>query len=332
MLFATSCTSQKENTVVNVYNWGEYIDPTVNKLFEKETGIKVNYKTFDNNETMYAKLKNSPGTYDVIIPSDYMISRLITEDMLEKIDFDNIPNFKYIMDEYKNLEYDPTNEYSVPYTCGTVGLLYNKKYVTEKPDSWNILWDEKYSQKILMYNNSRDTMAIALLKNGFSLNTTNKSELDKAASDLKAQKKLVQSYVSDEIFDIMESESAYLAPCYAGDIINMMSNNENLDFVIPKEGTNRFVDAMCIPKGSKNKLAAEKYINFMCRKDIAELNRQETSYSTPQGQTFEELDEDIKNVEIAYPSKETLEKCTVFIGLDKETLEYYAKLWGELKE
>jgi hypothetical protein len=326
-----SCSSYAPNEVVYVYNWGEYIDESVNDMFTAETGIEVVYRTYDNNESMYATLKNKGANYDVVIPSDYMISRMIEEDMLEPINFDNIPNFQYIMDSFKNLEYDPQNLYSVPYTWGIVGLLYNKDYVTQKPTSWRVLWDEQYKGKTLMYNNVRDTLAIGLLINGYSLNTTNEEELRKAADDIIAQKSNLQAYVSDEIFNLMENNSAYLAVAYAGDIVSMMEENPSLDFAIPDEGTNRFVDAMCIVKGSQNKEAAEKYINFMCRQDIAELNRVATNYSSPQQQVVDALDESIKSNEILYPSDEVLERCEVFTGLPDETMELYNELWKEIK-
>ena len=331
VLALSSCSSYEPNEVVYVYNWGEYIDSSVNEKFEKETGIKVIYDEYDNNESMYATLKNGAAKYDVIFPSDYMVARLIEEDMLEPLNFDNIPNYQYIMDRFKGLEYDPGNEYSVPYMWGIIGLLYNKDYVTETPDSWFALWDERYSGKTLMYNNSRDALGITLIKNGGDVNTTDTSELDAAAEDVKTLKKNLQAFVSDEIFNLMESGSAYIAPAYGGDALTMMEENSSLDYVIPEEGTNLFVDAICVVKGSKNKEAAEKYIDFLCREDIAALNRDEICYSTPQQQVYDNLENDVKNELIAYPTDEILDKSQVYTNLPKDTLDYYTSLWTDIK-
>ncbi|MBQ3083880.1 MAG: ABC transporter substrate-binding protein [Clostridia bacterium] len=325
------CASHEPNNVLYVFNWGEYIDEEVNEIFEQETGIKVVYKIYDNNESMYAVVKNAPGTYDVVFPSDYMVGRMREEGMLEKINFDNVPNFKHIMKDFKNLSYDPTNEYSVPYTWGTVGLLYNTKTVTEAPTSWDTLWNPDYDNQILMYNNSRDTIGISLLRNGHSLNTVNKAELSQATEDLILQKPILQAYVSDDIFSKMEGGSAVIAPVYSGDAISMMDENPDLAYVVPEEGTNRFVDCMCIMKDAPNKEAAEKYINFLCRQDIAERNRDFTAYSTPQQQVFDALPEDIKGDEVAYPPAEIIAKTEVFANLPQDILEYYNSLWNKLK-
>lgn len=327
----TGCQQYESNEVVYVYNWGEYMDEEINQLFEQETGIKVVYKIYDNNESMYAVIKNSPGTYDVVFPSDYMVGRMIAEDMLEPIDFSNVPNFNYIMENFKNLEYDPTNQYSVPYTWGTVGLLYNTKTVTETPTSWKILWEEKYADQILMYNNSRDTLGVALLKNGCSLNTTSEAELKAANADLIKQKKLLQAYVSDDIFSKMESGSAALTPVYSGDALSMMEENPDLAYTVPQEGTNRFVDCACIVKDAPNKEAAEKYLNFLCRQDIAERNRDFTAYSTPHQLVYDALPEDIRENPVAYPSDEIIAKTEVYTNLPQPTLVLYNDLWNDLK-
>ena len=326
-----SCSSKLPNEVLYVYNWGEYIDDSVNDLFEEEYGIKVVYDEYDNNESMYATLKNNAAEYDVIFPSDYMVARLIDEDMLEPINFDNVPNYRYIMERFKGLEYDPDNLYSVPYTWNVIGLLYNTEYVTETPDSWADLWDDKYSGKVLMYNNSRDAIGLTLIKNGCSVNTEDVGELTKATEDVIELKKNLQAFVSDEIFNLMESGSAYMTPAYGGDILAMMEENENLDYVIPNEGTNFFVDAMCIVKGSKNKEAAEKYINFLCREDIAELNRAYTCYSTPHQTVYDNLDDETKNELISYPTEEILDRSQIYSHLSSETLDLYSKLWLKIK-
>lgn len=322
---------------LRVYNWGEYIsngeDGTVDIIaeFEKKyPNIDIDYTTYATNEELYAKLKSGAANYDVIIPSDYMVSRMIEENMLEKLNFKNIPNFKDIMDNFKNLEYDPTNEYSVPYTWGTVGIIYNKTLVEEKPTSWDVLWDEKYTNMVLMFNNSKDAFGIALKKLGYSQNTTDKSQLDEAAEELKKQKKVLQAYVMDEIFDKMLTGEAALAPYYAGDALTMIDENEDLGFALPKEGTNRFVDAMVIPKGVRHKAEAETFINFMIDKNIAKANVEYLGYSTPVQSTYDELDEEIKNDGISYPDKKILEKCETFINLPNETNEYVQELWVDI--
>lgn len=327
----SGCKQYAPNEVLYVYNWGEYMDEEINELFEQETGIKVVYKIYDNNESMYAVVKNAPGTYDVVFPSDYMVGRMIAEDMLEPINFDNVPNFQYIMEDFRNLNYDPENKYSVPYTWGMVGLLYNTKVVKETPTSWDALWDAQYQGRILMYNNSRDTLGVSLLRNGDSLNTTNEKELQKANNALMKQKDLLQAYVSDDIFGKMESGSAVICPAYGGDALSMMEENPDLNCVFPEEGTNRFIDCVCIMKDAPNKEAAEKYINFLCRQDIAERNRDFTAYSTPHQQVFDALPEEIKNNPIAYPSSEIIQKSEVYSNLPQATLELYNSLWNDLK-
>lgn len=327
----SGCKTYAPNEVLYVYNWGEYIDEEVNELFEQETGIKVIYKVYDNNESMYAVVKNAPGTYDVVFPSDYMVGRMIEEDMLEPLNFSNIPNFQYIMEEFKYLDYDPKNLYSVPYTWGTVGILYNTTVIEETPDNWNDLWNEEYFDRILMYNNSRDTLGVALIKNGYSLNTVNKAELQAACNDLIAQKDLLQAYVSDDIFSKMEGGSAAICPVYSGDAISMMAENPDLAYTVPEEGTNRFVDCMCIMKDAPNKEAAELYINFLCRQDIAERNRDFTAYSTPHQQVFDALPDEIKNNKIAYPDADIIAKTEVYTNLPQDILEFYNTLWNDLK-
>ncbi|MCL1858510.1 MAG: spermidine/putrescine ABC transporter substrate-binding protein [Oscillospiraceae bacterium] len=330
----SGCAQDKQ--VVNVYNWGEYIsdaagDVNVLKEFEAETGIKVNYTTYATNEELYSKLKSGGANYDIVIPSDYMINRLIKEDMLEKINFANVPNYENIMDEYKNLEFDPTNEYSVPYTWGTVVLIYNTKYVTKPVESWDILWDEDYKGKIIMFHNSRDAFGISLKRLGYSLNTTNISELEQAADELKKQKDVLQGYYMDEIFNKMGNEEAWIAPYYAGDAITMIEDNPDLDAVYPKEGTNRFVDSMCIPKGAKNKENAEAFINFLCEAEIAAANSEYIGYSTPNYAAYELLDDEIKEDEITYPDAEILEDTEMFLNLPEDINKKIDELWTEIR-
>ncbi|MFB0920230.1 MAG: spermidine/putrescine ABC transporter substrate-binding protein, partial [Oscillospiraceae bacterium] len=266
--------------VVNVYNWGEYIDTDLITQFEQETGIKVNYKTYESNEQMYSVLKQGGVSYDVVIPSDYMISRLIDEDMLEPLDYSKIPNYSLIEDSLKGMAYDPDGTYSVPYMWGTMGLIYDPNVVGEV-DSWGALFDEKNSGNILMFDNSRDAMAIALKYLGFSMNTTDKGELDQAFELLKKQKPLLQGYVMDQIFDKLESGEAAIGAYYAGDYLTMHQENPNLKFCIPKEGSNVFVDAMCVLKNAENKDNAEAFINFMTGTQQSMANSEFIGYTSP---------------------------------------------------
>lgn len=326
---------------INVYNWGEYISTgadegtlDVNGEFEKLTGIKVNYTNYATNEELYAKLKGGGTTYDVIIPSDYMISKMIKEELIQPLNMDNIPNFRYIMDNYRNLAYDPENAYSVPYTWGTVGIIYNAEQIDipKEEIDWDILWDEKYKDQILMFDNPRDAFAVSELLLGYSLNTENPSELKAAAEKLKEQKDVVQAYVMDEVFDKMAAGEALLAPYYAGDALTILEDNEDLDFVVPKSGTNLFVDAMCIPSSAKQKEAAEMYINFMCEPDIAFANIDYICYSTPHSGAYEMLDGEVRESHVSYPDSQFIaDKTTVFVNLSDEANDLMKDLWTEMK-
>lgn len=325
---------------INVYNWGEYISDGSDGLldviseFTELTGIKVNYSTYATNEELYAKLKGGGTDYDIVIPSDYMVARMIKEGMLHKLDYSNIPNFSNIMKKFTGLLYDPADEYSVPYTWGTVGIIYDNTAIDiPKEDiDWDILWDEKYSDSILMFDNPRDSFAIAEQMLGYSMNTENFDELKNAADKLKEQKKLVQSYVMDEIFDKMGAGEAVLAPYYAGDAVTLMDEYEHLSFAVPKSGTNLFVDAMCIPVSSSKREAAEMYINFMCEPDIAYATTSFIGYSTPNEAAFEMLDDEVKNDGISYLSDEYVnEHTTVFANLPNEANLEMQRLWTEMK-
>ena len=341
-MLVLSCptATAEEQITINVFNWGEYIsdgsDGTldVNAEFEKRTGIKVNYSNYETNEAMYSKLKNGGASYDVIIPSDYMIARLIQEDMLEKINFDNIPNIQYIDEKFKdgNCSFDPTGEYSVAYTWGDVGLVYNSSVITEEPDSWNALWNEEYKGKIIMFNNPRDAFAIAQKLLGYSFNSTDESEWRAAYDKLMEQKPLVQGYFTDEIFNKMESGEAIIAPCYAGDFLVMHDNNEDLSFVYPKEGFNTFIDSICIPKGCKNKEAAEQYINFLCDPEIALANIEYIGYSSPNNAVLEMEDYSLVDSPEAYPDAETLERGETFEMLDPQIQSLMDELWSNVKK
>lgn len=332
-----SYKAQPTGEYINVYNWGEYIADgsegtlDLNAEFTRRTGIKVNYTNYASNEDMYAKLKSGGATYDVIIPSDYMVQRLINENMLEKINFDNITNFHYIDDRYKNLAFDPTNEFSVPYTVGMVGLIYNSEMVSEAPDSWTAMWDEQYSGDILMFNNPRDAFAISQFVLGLSLNTHTPDDWALAYDKLLEQKPLIQSYVMDEIFNKMENNEAILAPYYAGDFLSMKDNNDALEFVYPKEGTNYFVDAMCIPKGTQNKTAAEMYINFMLEPDIALENAEYIYYASPHVEVINNPDYSLYQNPVIYPDAETLANTQIFEDLPTETMQVMTNYWDELK-
>ncbi len=326
---------------INVYNWGEYIPDgsdegvlDLNAEFTELTGIKVNYTTYATNEELYAKLKGGGVSYDIIIPSDYMISRMINEDMLEPLNFENIPNFKNIMEKFRNPEYDPDNRYSVPYTWGTVGIIYDNTAIDmDKSEiDWDILWSEEYKDQILMFDNPRDAFAIAEIMLGYSLNTENDEELERAAELLVEQKPVIQAYVMDEIFDKMGAGEAVLAPYYAGDAATLMDEYDHLDFVIPKSGTNLFFDAVCIPKGSKQKEAAEMYINFLCEPDVAYAVTDYIGYSSPNQAAFDMLDEEMQNDEIAYPDDEYIaEKTTVYRNLSDKANLKMQDLWTTMK-
>ena len=329
-----------QEITLNVANWGEYMSinddemTDVNEAFEALTGIEVNYKTYASNETLYSKLLSGGATYDIVIPSDYMISKMIKEGMLEKLNFENIPNLSNIMPSFLNPQYDPDNEYSVPYLWGMVCIIYNTTMVDDEITSWSSLWDPKYEGDILMFNNPRDAFGIAQAYLGYSLNTENHAELDACASLLREQKEIVQGYVMDEIFDKMEGGSAAIAPYYVGDAVTMCEDNPDLDFVIPEEGTNWFVDAICIPTTADpdNKEAAEMYINFLCEPEIALANCDYVGYSTPVTQAYELLDDDAKADGRRYPSDEFLaENTEVFVNMSDEANAYMQELWTQLK-
>lgn len=323
-----------ENGEVIVYNWGEYIDPETITLFEEETGIKVVYDEFETNEVMYPKVEAGATAYDVICPSDYMIQKMINNDLLAEINFDNIPNVKNIGQQYfdQSKEFDPENKYSVPYCFGTVGILYNKTMVEEPIDSWSVLWDEKYADNILMQDSVRDAFMVALKLNGYSMNTLDKEELETAKNSLIEQKPLVQAYVIDQVRDKMIGDEAAIGVIYSGEAIYTQRENENLEYVIPKEGTNVWIDSWVIPKNAPNKDNAEAFINFMCREDIALMNFEYITYSTPNtaAQALIE-DEDIKNSKIAFPDFSQYENLETFHYLGEEGDALYNDLWKEVK-
>ena len=325
---STGCGDNRP--VINVYNWGDYIDPSVIKDFQKEFNVKVNYNTFATNEDMYVSIKKGGTSYDVAFPSDYMIERMIEENMLEKINKDNVPNISNIEDRFLYLDFDPNNDYSVPYMWGTVGIIYNKEMVDDKVNSWDILWNEKYKGQILMLDSQRDSIAVALKKLGYSMNSRDTNELEQAKEELIKQKPLVYAYVGDEVKDIMVGEEAALAVVWSGDAVAMIRENENLEYVIPKEGTNLWFDNMIIPKTSKNKEIAEQFINFMQRPEIAAKNTDYVGYSTPNYKAKELLPEDIVNSKVAYPTEEEMGDVEIFKD-PKDFLKVYDDIWLEIK-
>ena len=346
LLCAAAVPASAEDITINVYNWGEYISDgsedslDVNAEFTKATGIKVNYSTYASNEDLYAKLKSGATGYDVIIPSDYMIKRLADENMLEELNYENIPNYQYVYDDFKGLYYDPEEKYTAPYTYGIIGVIYNSARVDEEDvadKSWNLLWNEKYSKMILQFNNSRDAFGTAMYLEGINVNTTDEALWRQALTKLAEQKPIVQSYVMDEIYNKMESGEAWISSYYVGDYLSMYENNEDLAFYFPKEGTNYFVDAMCIPKGSRNKEAAEAYINFMLSKEIAIANAEYIYYASPNSLVVEDpeyadyMGEEA--MELLYPdidfAAEYDKNC--YKTLPTETLSLVNNLWEELK-
>ncbi len=328
-----------KGTTINVYNWGEYISEEedeecymfdVNAAFEKLTGIRVNYSNFASNEDLYAKLKSGGSSYDIVIPSDYMISRLIDEGLVQKINTDNIPNFKYIDEKYKGMYFDPNNEYCIAYNVGFVGLIYNTTMVDEKPTSWSVLWDPKYSGKILMFDNPRDSFGIAQKLLGQSLNTTDTVEWQLASEQLISQKPLLQGYVMDEVYNKMEGGEAALAPYYAGDFVCMKDVNPDLDFVYPEEGVNIFVDAICIPSSAKNVRAAELYMNFLLDPETSLANAYAIGYATPNKAVLEdERYAEMAQNEYLYPKDPP--DSEYFYDQDSKTRDTMNTLWNDVK-
>jgi len=306
----------------------------VNDEFTRQTGIEVKYTTYETNEQLYTMLSTGSTEIDVIFPSDYMAGRMVQEGMLAKLDFSQIPNFSLIDDQFKNLQYDPNHEYTVPYLWGTVGLFYNTKMVDPEDVenlSWNLLWNPKYAGKILMFDNPRDAFAIAEAKLGYSLNTTDETQIRTTYEELLKQKPLLQAYVMDQVFSKMATGEAAIAPYYAGDGIVMLDENEDIAFGFPKEAVNQFVDVVCIPKSSKNKDAAEKYINFLCSTDVALANAEAVGYATPQKEAKQELDPEISEDPMFYPPQEVLDHTEIFQTLPRTVSKLMDDLWIKLK-
>ena len=322
-----------DNQVI-VYNFGEYLDPDAIKMFEEDTGIDVVYEEYETNEIMYPKVESGAIAYDVVCPSDYMVQRMIDNDLLAEINFDNVPNIKYIDDVYleHSQEFDPGNKYSVPHLWGTVGILYNTSMVDEPVDSWGILWDEKYKDSILMQDSVRDAFGITLKYLGYSMNSTDLDELEEAKEMLLKQKPLVQAYVVDQARDKMIGNEAALAVIYSGEALYCHTENPNLEYVIPKEGSNLWIDSWVIPKNAKHKENAEAFINYMCQPEIAKMNFDYITYSIPNsaGQALIE-EPKYRESQIAFPDIDTLTNCETFHYLGPKNDAIYNKLWREVK-
>ena len=324
-------------TELNVYNWGEYISDgsegcmDVNREFERLTGIKVNYTTFESNETMYSQLKNGGVSYDIIIPSDYMIARLKSEDMLSKIDVSKLSNYKYIDEQYKGLFFDETQEYTVPYNVGMVGIIYNSALIGEPEHSWNALWSEDYRNMSLNFNNPRDGFMTAQKLLGYSVNSTNLKEWDEACEKLKQGKDVLQSYVMDEIYGKLETGEAAIGPYYAGDYLVMYDVNEDLRFFYPEEGTNIFIDSICVPKSVKNYEAALVYIDFLLEPDIALANAEYIGYASPHTAVVNNPDYCYYKNEILYPKQEDMPEVEYYHDIPESVRMHYENLWLDLK-
>lgn len=333
LLVLPGCSSNNQ-AVLNIYNWAEFINPDLLEKFEDETGIKVNMDLFETNEHMLAKLEAGGTNYDLIFPSDYVIEEMIKKDLLQKIDFSNIPNYKYVNDRFKNLEYDPNSEYSVPYFWGTLGILYNTDMVNEEVDSWDILWDEKYAGKILMLDSMRDTIGVALKKLGYSLNTTNPDELEEAKNLLIQQRPLVNGYYVDEIKDMMINGDAAIALNWSGAAMDIYWEGiDNIKYVVPKEGSNLWFDCMVIPKTCQHKKEAEMFINFILDPENAYENSLYVGYVSPVTEAFERLMEEhpeVAEMDAYNPSEEVLDKCEVFVDLG-DSRALYNEVWTEVK-
>ncbi len=329
MLFTVAGCGSTEKEVLSILNYDIYIDRDLLKEFEKENNVKIKYDTYSTPEEMYIKAKAGATSYDLIISSEYMIERMINEGMVNKLNFDNIPNYKYIDEDFKNHPYDPNNEYSVPYFWGTLGILYNKNTVDASSESWAMLWDENHSQRIIMMDSQRDSFAAALKLLGYSLNTVNEKELDEAKELLLQQKPLVMAYITDGAPDIMVNEEADMALVWSGEAVSAMAENENLGFVIPKEGSNIWIDAMFIPSTSKNQPLAEKFINFLCSTEATLRNINEVWYSTVHTEAMKQVDEELLNNPAFNIPDEDIEKMEMFRD-PKEFIDLYTERWTEI--
>lgn len=319
--------------VVNVFNWEDYIDADVLQQFEEETGIHVNYMRFTQNEDMIVQVESNPSAFDVVFPSEYMVERLTAKGLLDEINFDHIPNFAQIDPSLQDPSYDPENRHSVPYMWGTLGILYNTKLVSEPVDSWGILWDEKYQNNVFMMDSLRDGLGIPLIYKGYSMNTKDFGQLNEAKDMLIAQKRsgVVKAYQMDEIKDKMVAGEGALAVVYSGDALYAIDLNEDLAYAVPKEGSNIWVDCMVIPKAAKNKENAEKFIDFLCRPDIAQKNCEYIWYSSPNLGAIELMGEEYTANTVMNPSQEVRERCEYYHDLDETSQVIWNNLWQQVK-
>lgn len=330
----SGCSSKKSENTLTILNYGKYIEPEVIEMFEEETGIKVDYEEYITPENMYTKYKAGAIDYDLICTSDYMVEKLIKEGQVLEMNYDNIPLSKNLDDTYFTFSrsFDPENKYSLPYFFGTVGILYNTELVDEsKVDSWDILWDEDYSGQIIMPDSVRDAFMVSLKMLGYSINTTDEAQLREAQSLLLEQKPLIYSYLVDEAQDEMIAENAAMAVVYSGEAGFAMEFNDNLAFSVPKEGSNMWIDSWFIPKTCTNQENAEKFLNFLCREDIAMMNFDYVYYATPNNEVVGQLDKELQENTTIFPPKETLDNCEVLKSLDDTTTALYSELWLELK-
>lgn len=321
------------NGEVKVYNWGDYIDEEVIDMFEKETGIKVIYDLFENNEEMYTVIEAGGTVYDCVCPSDYMIEKMIVNGLVQEIDWSNVPEIKNIADVHmaQAATFDSGNKYAAPYTYGVLGIMYNTTMVDEVPDSWNVMWDEKYSQNMVMYESVRDSLVPPMKLLGYSLNTQSEEELKTATQMLIDQKPLVYSYVMDQIKDLMINGEIALGLSYSGEVLAIQEENPDIDFVVPKEGSNYYMDAWVITSNAPNKENAEAWINYMCRPDIAKMNFEYITYSTPNEAAVALLDEEYLSNEAVFFPQEVVDRCEVFEFLGDEMDQKYAELWKQVK-
>lgn len=328
VLFFMGCKEEKEKLFI--YNWGDYMDMDVVHQFENDEGIQIVYQEFASNEDLYVKIQNSNDQIDLIFPSDYMIERMKKDNLLKKIDLSKIPNYKYIDERFRHLDYDPDDEYSVPYFWGTVGIVYNAEKYPEGLDSWSDLWDEKYKKDIVLYNSQRDVLMVALKKLGYSMNVTDENILEEAKYELLKQKPLVYAYLGDEIKDILVMEDANIGMVYSGDASVIISENEKYKYSIPKEGTNIWFDAIAIPKNSKNIEMAHKFINYLCDPKIAAMNAEYLQYATPETEAKKYLPPEMENDKALFPEISNLKNCEIFSDPSKY-LKRYDRIWTEFQ-
>ncbi|MDK2866476.1 MAG: spermidine/putrescine transport system substrate-binding protein [Clostridiales bacterium] len=330
LVMSVSGCKKDDQVVLNVYNWGDYIDESIFDTFEEETGIKVNYETYATNEEMYTKIKNGGSNYDIAIPSDYMIEKMIKEDMLEPLNMDSIPNFANIDDQFKDLAFDPQNKYSIPYFWGTVGIIYNTDLIEEEIDSWDALWNPKYAGMFTMVDSQRDSIMVALKKLGYSMNTKSVAELEEAKALLIEQKPLVLAYVGDNVKDMLISGEAAMAVVWSGEASTVIQEYDNFKYALPKEGSNKWFDNIVIPKGSEHVAEAHQFIDFLCRGDIGFLNADYVGYATCNTETMELLDPALMGTTYAYPDKALLENFEVFLD-PGDFISEYDRVWTEIK-